>query len=62
MSLAAASTALRATGAPSPAEPADTPAREIPPDITSVGILVRGLRGATVWLVFILYAASRGLG
>jgi len=44
------------------ADPEQAPAREIPPDITSVAHWSGAAMGATLWALFILYAASRGAG
>jgi hypothetical protein len=62
MSLATADTASRATGGLVAADSADTSAREIPPDITSVEYWSGASVGAILWLAFILYAASRSFG
>lgn len=62
MSLATADTAPRAIRALAAADPEDAPAREIPPEITSAEHSAGASVSATLWMVFILYAASRGLG
>jgi hypothetical protein len=62
MSLAAADTAPRAIVALTAADPAEAVAREVPPDITSAAHWSGAAVGATLWALFILYAASRSVG
>jgi hypothetical protein len=61
MSLVAADPAPRAIAALK-AAPAQAPARDVPPDITSVAHWSGAAVGATLWALFILYAASHGAG
>jgi hypothetical protein len=61
MSLAAADPAPRAIAVLS-ADPEEAPARDSPPDVTSAAHWSGAAAGATLWALFILYAASRGVG
>ena len=61
MSLATTNTAPRAIAALRAARE-QAYARDVPPDITSVAHWSGAAVGATLWALFILYAASRGVG
>jgi hypothetical protein len=54
--------APRAIAALGAAAPEQAAAREVPPDITSVAHWSGAAVGATLWALFILYAASHGVG
>jgi hypothetical protein len=62
MNSAAANTASRAIAALEAAAPEEAPARDVPPDITSATHWSGAAVGATLWALFILYAASHGVG
>jgi hypothetical protein len=62
MSLATGSMAPRVIAVLRAAAPEQAPARDVPPDITSAAHWSGAVVGATLWALFILYAASRSVG